>query len=73
MDISRFQKNVGMPVERWIDSLVELESVLEGSDQSALMRLNLPIDKLVGYYLHMQDLAKGYEKDPAILHSLNQR
>jgi hypothetical protein len=56
-----------MPVERWLDTLTELERVLEGRDPKALRRLNLPIDQLVDYYHHMQDLAKGYEKDSAKL------
>jgi NAD(P)-dependent dehydrogenase (short-subunit alcohol dehydrogenase family) len=62
-----FKKNAGMPVERWLDTLTELERVLEGRDPKALRRLNLPIDQLVDYYHHMQDLAKGYEKDSAKL------
>jgi hypothetical protein len=59
-----FKKNAGMPVERWLETLRELERVLERRDQSALMKLNPPIGQLASYYQHMRGLAKGYEKDP---------
>jgi hypothetical protein len=59
-----FKKNAGMPVERWLETLSELERVLEGRDQPTLLKLNPPIGQLASYYQHMQDLAKGYEKDP---------
>jgi NAD(P)-dependent dehydrogenase (short-subunit alcohol dehydrogenase family) len=58
-----FKKNAGMPVERWLDGLSALEQALDNSDLAAIPSLNLPVDKLVQYYSHMQDLAKGYEKD----------
>jgi NAD(P)-dependent dehydrogenase (short-subunit alcohol dehydrogenase family) len=62
-----FKKNAGMPVERWLETLQELAEVLERRDSSALIRLNPSIGQLADYYRHMQDLARGYEKDPAKL------
>jgi NAD(P)-dependent dehydrogenase (short-subunit alcohol dehydrogenase family) len=65
--IRDFKKNAGMPVERWLDSLVELEKALEEFDTSTLRDLYPPLDQLVSYYGHMQDLARGYEKDESKL------
>jgi hypothetical protein len=59
-----FKKNAGMPVERWLETLRQLECVLEGRNRSALIRLNPPVDHLTSYYQHMLDLARGYEQDP---------
>jgi hypothetical protein len=48
-----------MPVEEWLLSLERLEKSL-GSDGAITA---LPLDKLAGYYEHLAELAKGYEKD----------
>ncbi|RPI87691.1 MAG: SDR family NAD(P)-dependent oxidoreductase [Chloroflexi bacterium] len=62
-----FKKNAGMPVERWLQTLAELESALERQDMAALVKLNPPVAQLSGYYGHMADLAKGYEKNASKL------
>jgi NAD(P)-dependent dehydrogenase (short-subunit alcohol dehydrogenase family) len=58
-----FKKNAGMPVEQWLETLRRVERVLDDPDRSALMRLDPPIYRLVSYYHHLQDLARGYVQD----------
>lgn len=58
-----FKKTAGMPVEEWLSTLGELENSLAGSGEV----LTPPLEKLSGYYEHLAELAKGYEKDPAKL------
>lgn len=59
-----FKKNAGMPVERWLDTLSDLIDCLEKQDFAALVKLNPPVAQLSGYYEHMIELARGYEKNP---------
>ncbi|HMN59022.1 MAG TPA: SDR family oxidoreductase [Anaerolinea sp.] len=61
--IRDFKKTAGMPVEEWLPVLERLEMDLQG--EGAISRP--PLEKLAGYYEHLADLAKGYEKDPAKL------
>jgi hypothetical protein len=60
--IRDFRKTAGMPVEEWLEALRQLE---EGVKRGAISPL--PLEKLAGYYEHLAELAKGYEKDPAKL------
>jgi len=57
--IRDFKKTAGMPVEEWLLSLEGLEKSLcsDGAITS------LPLEKLAGYYEHLAELAKGYEKN----------
>ena len=57
-----FRKTAGMPVEEWLETLRQLEENLQRGTAS-----HPPLEKLAGYYEHLADLAKGYEKDPAKL------
>jgi len=57
--IRDFKKTAGMPVEEWLSSLEQLDESLHG--EGAITPL--PLDKLAGYYEHLAELAKGYEKD----------
>jgi NAD(P)-dependent dehydrogenase (short-subunit alcohol dehydrogenase family) len=57
-----FKKNAGMPVEQWLNALTQLEQQLAVSQPISVKTLP-PIERLAGYYSHMGDLAKGYEKD----------
>lgn len=59
-----FKKNAGMPVELWLETLDKLKTYLEKNDQDSIAKLYLPIIKLAEFYKHLQDLAKGYVKDP---------
>jgi hypothetical protein len=62
-----FKKTAGLPVEEWRGRLDRLETCLESGDREALDALQVPAGQLAGYYEHLQDLAKGYEKDPEAL------
>jgi hypothetical protein len=61
--IRDFKKTAGMPVEEWLVTLEGLKEQLSGDGAVACP----PLEKLAGYYEHLADLAKGYEKDPAKL------
>jgi len=61
--IRDFKKTAGMPVEEWLSSL---ESLNEGLRSEGAIT-SLPLDKLEGYYEHLAELAKGYEKNSAKL------
>jgi NAD(P)-dependent dehydrogenase (short-subunit alcohol dehydrogenase family) len=57
--IRDFRKTAGMSVEEWLDALQQLESGLKIGE----VRIRPPLDQLSGYYNHLAELAKGYEKD----------
>jgi hypothetical protein len=61
--IRDFKKTAGMPVEEWLSILEHLKESLHG--EGAIIRP--PLEKLAGYYDHLAELAKGYEKDRAKL------
>jgi NAD(P)-dependent dehydrogenase (short-subunit alcohol dehydrogenase family) len=61
--IRDFRKTAGMSSDEWLDALTDLEADLQGN---GLIKLP-PLEKLAGYYNHLAELAKGYEKDAAKL------
>jgi hypothetical protein len=61
--IRDFKKTAGMPVEEWLLALEHLNQSLGGDGAITPP----PLEKLAGYYEHLAELAKGYEKDPAKL------
>jgi NAD(P)-dependent dehydrogenase (short-subunit alcohol dehydrogenase family) len=61
-----FKNFTGLTVEQWLENLQKLENSLEMKDMGQLARVIIPLEKLAGYYQHMQDLAKGYIKDPKV-------
>ncbi len=61
--IGDFKKTAGMPVEEWLSNLERLSENL-CSDGAVI---SLPFAKLAGYYEHLAELAKSYEKDAAKL------
>lgn len=63
--IRDFKKTAGMPVEEWLSKLKQLQETLRGEGSAA--SLSLPLAKLAGYYEHLAELAKGYERDQAKL------
>jgi NAD(P)-dependent dehydrogenase (short-subunit alcohol dehydrogenase family) len=65
--IRDFKKTAGWPAEQWLEVLGQLQRHLEQDDLSAVRALAAPLDKLAGYYKHLGELAKGYEKDPVEL------
>jgi hypothetical protein len=60
--IRDFRKTAGMPVEEWLERLRQLGEELERGGASCP-----PLERLAGYYEHLAELARGYEKDPAKL------
>jgi NAD(P)-dependent dehydrogenase (short-subunit alcohol dehydrogenase family) len=60
--IRDFRKTAGMPVEEWLETLRQLEEDLQHGSVS-----HPPLERLAGYYEHLAELAKGYEKNPAKL------
>ena len=61
--IRDFKKTAGMPVEEWLSTLENLKKSLHS--EGAIT--HPPLEKLAGYYDHLAELAKGYEKDQAKL------
>jgi len=61
--IRDFKKTSGMSAEEWLDTLQQLEARLRGEGSISVP----PLSKLAGYYNHLVELAKGYEKDAAKL------
>ena len=64
--IRDFKKTAGMPVEAWLDALQGLEDALT-TETPLLSVPSLPLEKLSGYYAHLCDLARGFEKEPVKL------
>jgi NAD(P)-dependent dehydrogenase (short-subunit alcohol dehydrogenase family) len=60
-----FKKNSGMPVERWLEALSDLETALDNGDWDAVYELEVPVSALARYYIHLMELGQGYEKDAA--------
>ena len=58
-----FKKTAGMPAEEWLLALGSLEEGLRRGSATPCP----PLEKLAGYYEHLAELAKGYEKDSAKL------
>ena len=63
--IRDFKKTAGMPVEEWLAVLQELETGLQAD--GPLPAPLPPLERLAGYYGHLADLAKGYERNAAKL------
>jgi NAD(P)-dependent dehydrogenase (short-subunit alcohol dehydrogenase family) len=57
--IRDFKKTAGMSADEWLDALRRLQTSLEAAGPLALP----PLGKLAGYYHHLAEMAKGYEKD----------
>ena len=61
--IRDFKKTAGMSVEGWLDVLVRMGMCLKEAGDITLP----PLSMLAGYYIHLAELAKGYEKNAAKL------
>jgi hypothetical protein len=57
--IRDFKKTAGMPVEEWLEALSRCEESLSGDGSIT----HPPLQRLAGYYDHLAELAKGYERD----------
>jgi hypothetical protein len=60
--IRDFRKTAGWPVEQWLEELAALEAALAAPNGAPAA--DLPLARLAGYYRHLADLARGFEKDP---------
>jgi NAD(P)-dependent dehydrogenase (short-subunit alcohol dehydrogenase family) len=58
-----FKREVGMPVERCLEELADLEGCLEHKELDGLSGHKLLVEKVAAYHLHMQKLAEGYVKN----------
>jgi hypothetical protein len=58
-----FKKSSGMPVEEWLSMLEELKEQLCSQNDIKCP----PLEKLAGYYDHLAEVSKGYEKNTTIL------
>jgi hypothetical protein len=61
--IRDFRKTAGMSAEEWLSALEQLGRSLQGEGDLVVPELA----RLAGYYNHLAELAKGYEKDTAKL------
>jgi len=61
--IRDFKKTAGMSVEGWLDALARMGMCLKGAGDITIP----PLSMLAGYYNHLAELAKGYEKNAAKL------
>ena len=59
-----FRKNTGLPAEEWLDMMERLEKSLASGDMSRAISLHVPLGKLAAYYTHLDQVMKGFEKDP---------
>lgn len=57
--IRDFRKSAGMSVEEWLAALARLEMRLQSEGPLE----KVPLSRLAGYYNHLAELARGYEKD----------
>jgi hypothetical protein len=59
-----FRKQAGMPVEKWIETLKQLEQALETQDAGLVSTIQAPFNLLADFYTNLYEMAKGYIKDP---------
>jgi NAD(P)-dependent dehydrogenase (short-subunit alcohol dehydrogenase family) len=59
-----FKQRAGMPVERWLESLSQLQERLSAGGLDGLPDQRPALKRLAAFYGHLGDLARGYVKDP---------
>jgi len=59
-----FRKQAGMPAERWLETLEELEHAAARGDAAAAREANVPLLYLARFYAFLYGTAEGYIKDP---------
>jgi NAD(P)-dependent dehydrogenase (short-subunit alcohol dehydrogenase family) len=62
-----FKQRAGRSTEEWLNDLRQLENALATGDAHSA-QTSVPLERLAGYYHHLQDLARGYVKDSTTLH-----
>lgn len=58
-----FKQRAGMPVERWLESLGQLEERLSAGGLDGLPDQRPALKRLAAFYGHLGELARGYVKD----------
>jgi NAD(P)-dependent dehydrogenase (short-subunit alcohol dehydrogenase family) len=59
-----FKQRAGMPVERWLESLGQLEERLSDGRLHGVRDQRPALERLAAFYGHLGELARGYVKDP---------
>jgi hypothetical protein len=62
-----FKTHSGMSADDWLETLVNLEHLLEGREAAQVAELNAPIEHLAQYFRHYLDLARSNVKDQNVL------
>jgi NAD(P)-dependent dehydrogenase (short-subunit alcohol dehydrogenase family) len=62
--INDFNRNTGIPVEKWLAQLDKLCQCLESHGPVTADILEIPLEKIASYWKHQADLARGYTKNP---------
>jgi NAD(P)-dependent dehydrogenase (short-subunit alcohol dehydrogenase family) len=61
-----FAKRAGLPIEKYIEELVGLKSLLESGKSMKSSASGLYLGQLAAFFQHMQDLTNGFVKDEKI-------
>jgi NAD(P)-dependent dehydrogenase (short-subunit alcohol dehydrogenase family) len=61
--LREFKQRAGMPVEQWLEQLDRFIAKLEADDLDGAGVECPPLSKLVAFYDHLGELARGYVKD----------
>jgi NAD(P)-dependent dehydrogenase (short-subunit alcohol dehydrogenase family) len=64
--IRDFKKEAGLPIDKWLEVLDALEGYSEAKDLAGLAVVQAPLGKLASYYDHLNEMARGYVKDPVL-------
>jgi NAD(P)-dependent dehydrogenase (short-subunit alcohol dehydrogenase family) len=59
-----FKQRAGMPVERWLETLGQIEERLSAGSLDGVRDQRPALERLAAFYGHLGDLARGYVKDP---------
>lgn len=62
-----FRRHAGMPVERWLETLEQIERHAQAGDAAALAGVRADLGALGRFYAQLAAMARGYIADPAEL------
>jgi NAD(P)-dependent dehydrogenase (short-subunit alcohol dehydrogenase family) len=63
--IRTFRQRAHLSADEWLETLRQMEQLLQTQDGGGLASLNAPLLGLADYYAYLREMAKGYVKDPA--------
>jgi hypothetical protein len=63
--IRTFRQRAHLSADEWLETLQQMEQLLQAQDGGGLASLNAPLPGLADYYTYLREMAKGYVKDPA--------